>query len=111
MGLGRKGDRVAKTPMRVLPPSRGGRTVGDQVFRTAWENCQMSHRWENPSSPRRASGLRYSGSKTTVERSSSTRPLCRGIPNLVGKSLWMRAMMFRVLCSAIMTPSMFQTGL
>ena len=31
MGLGRKGDRVAKTPMRVLPPSRGGRTVGDQA--------------------------------------------------------------------------------
>ena len=30
MGLGRKGERVAKTPRRVLPPNRGGRTVGDQ---------------------------------------------------------------------------------
>ena len=40
--LGRKGERVAKTPMRVLPPSRGGRTVGDQSSRTAWENCQIS---------------------------------------------------------------------
>ena len=28
MGLGRKGDRVANTPMRVFLPSRGGRTVG-----------------------------------------------------------------------------------
>ena len=28
MGLGRKVDRVAKTPIRALPPRRGGRTVG-----------------------------------------------------------------------------------
>ena len=33
MGLGRKGERVANTPMRVLPPRRGGRTVGDQPHR------------------------------------------------------------------------------
>ena len=33
--LGRKGERVAKTPRRVLPPRRGGRTVGDQSSRTA----------------------------------------------------------------------------
>lgn len=32
MGLGRKGERVANTPMRVLPPRRGGRTVGDPAF-------------------------------------------------------------------------------
>ena len=63
--LGRKGERVAKTPMRVLPPSRGGRTVGDQSRRRFSENCQMSHRWEKPSMPRRASALRNSGSKTT----------------------------------------------
>ena len=42
--------------------------------------------------PRRASGLRNSGSKTMVERSSSTRPDCRGMPNLVAKSLCIRAM-------------------
>ena len=89
--LGRKGERVANTPIRVLPPSRGGRTVGDQPWRTASENCQMSHRWENSSMPRRASGLRYSGSNTMVERSCSTRPLCRGMPNLVEKSLRIRA--------------------
>ena len=35
MALGRKGDRVAKTPMRRLPPSRGGRTVGDHSARAA----------------------------------------------------------------------------
>ena len=29
-GLGRKGERVAKTPMRLLPPSLGGFTMGDQ---------------------------------------------------------------------------------
>ena len=44
MGLGRKGERVANTPMRAFPPRRGGRTVGDQFSRTAWENCQMSQR-------------------------------------------------------------------
>jgi tRNA1(Val) A37 N6-methylase TrmN6 len=27
--FGRKGERVAKTPIRVLPPNLGGRTVGD----------------------------------------------------------------------------------
>jgi len=38
MGFGRKGDRVAKTPSRLLPPSRGGRTVGFQPFsRCAWK--------------------------------------------------------------------------
>ena len=42
MALGRKGDRVANTPIRRFPPSRGGRTVGDQSSRTAWENCQIS---------------------------------------------------------------------
>ena len=29
-GLGRKVERVANTPMRALPPKRGGRTVGRQ---------------------------------------------------------------------------------
>ena len=57
-GLGRKGERVANTPSRTFPPSRGGRTVGDQLSRRAWENSQMSHRWEKPSSPRRALGSR-----------------------------------------------------
>ena len=92
MGLGRKGERVAKTPMRAFPPSRGGRTVGDQVCRTEAEKTHTSQIWEKPSSPRRASGLRNSGSKTTVASSVSTRPLCRGTPNLVEKSLRIWAM-------------------
>ena len=58
MGLGRKGARVANTPMRTLPPSRGGRTVGDHFSRTDCENCQISQMWEKPSSPRSASGER-----------------------------------------------------
>lgn len=41
-GFGRKGERVANTPTRVLPPRRGGRTVGDQLSRTAPENCHTS---------------------------------------------------------------------
>ncbi len=57
--FGRNGERVAKTPMRVLPPSRGGRTVGDQSPRTASENCQMSQRWGELSIPRSASCTRY----------------------------------------------------
>ena len=39
MGLGRNGERVANTPMRTLPPRRGGRTVGDQPSRSARENA------------------------------------------------------------------------
>ena len=35
MGLGRKGERVAKTPIRTFPPSLGGRTVGDHSRRLA----------------------------------------------------------------------------
>ena len=58
MALGRNGERVANTPIRVLPPSRGGRTVGDQCSLTALENCQMSQMWEKSSSPRTASGAR-----------------------------------------------------
>ena len=58
MGLGLKGEREANTPTRALPPSFGGRTVGDQPWPAHWENCQISHRWLNPSSPRTASGLR-----------------------------------------------------
>ena len=91
MGLGRKGERVANTPMRVLPPSRGGRTVGDQSERRLPENCQISQMWEKSSRPRRASGLRNSGSNTIRAFSASTSPLWRGMANLVGKSLWMRA--------------------
>ena len=98
-GLGRNGDRVAKTPIRVLPPSRGGRTVGDQLSRTAPENCHTSQMWLKSSSPRTASGLRYSGVKTISPRRLSTSPLCRGIPNLVGKAVWMCAMTFRVMAS------------
>lgn len=71
--------------IRVFPPSRGGRTVGDQPCRTASENCQMSHRWEKSSIPRRASELRNSGSKTMVERRASTSPLCPGDAEFGGK--------------------------
>ena len=92
MGFGRNGERVAKTPMRLLPPSLGGRTVGDHSSRTASENCQMSQRWEYPSMPRKASGFRYSGSKTIFDVMVSTSPLWRGMPNLAVKSFRMWAM-------------------
>ena len=100
-GLGRKGERVANTPIRVLPPRRGGRTVGDQFSRTAPENCHTSQMWLKSSSPRRASALRYSGVKMISPRRPSTSPLCRGMPNLVGKAVWMCAMTFRVMVSLL----------
>ena len=98
-GLGRKGDRVANTPTRVLPPSRGGRTVGDQLSRTTPENCHTSQMWLNCSSPRTASGVRYSGVKMISPRRLSTSPLCRGMPNFVGKSVWICPMTLRVMVS------------
>ena len=42
MGFGRKGERVANTPFLVLPPSLGGRTIGDQVSLADSENSQIS---------------------------------------------------------------------
>ena len=45
-------------------------------------------------------GYDFTGSKTMVERRDSTSPLCRGIPNLVEKSLCIRAMM-RILTVSI----------
>ena len=101
MGLGRKGERVANTPKRAFPPSLGGRTVGDQGFPLALENSQISHRWENPSSPRKALSWRYSGSNTIRAVSSSTRPLCRGMPNFSGKSLRMWAIALMQLSSIV----------
>ena len=91
MEFGRKGERVANTPTRVLPPSFGGSTVGDQPSRSARSNCQMSQMCEKPSIPRSASGLRNSGSKTMVDSSASASPLWRGTPNFVGKSVWILA--------------------
>ncbi len=54
--------------------------------------------WLNPSSPFSASGFLYSGSKTIRPQRFSTSPLCLGIPNLVGKSVSIRAIIFNV-CS------------
>ena len=92
-GFGRNGDLVANTPTLVFPPSLGGRTVADQFpgFLTFSENSQISQRWENSSIPRTASGLENSGSKTIFASRSPVRPLCLGIPNFVGKSVWMYA--------------------
>lgn len=60
--------------MRRLPPSLGGLTVGDQSLPMHWENCQISQRWLNPSSPRSASEFRYSGSNITRAVRLSTSP-------------------------------------
>ena len=82
IGFGLNGERVAKTPMRTFPPRRGGRTVGDHLSVTDSEKHHISHMCENPSSPRTASGSRYSG--------SNTRPLRR--PQLRSDAV------FRILC-------------
>lgn len=91
MLLGRNGDRVAKTPMRLLPPRRGGRTVGDQVSLCASEKSHISHICEKSSSPRNASLTLYSLLKTIRLRMCVMMPLCLGTPNLVSKSLYMCA--------------------
>lgn len=93
------------TPTRLFPPSRGGRTIGDQVSRTASENSQINQRWEYSSSPLSAFASRNSGSKTIVLFSSSISPLCLGIPNFSGKSVWIRAITFIAISSAtFLTP-------
>ena len=62
-------------------PQRGGFTVGDHPSRSVSENSQISHRWLNPSIPRRARSFRYSGSKTILDSRLSVIPPCLGIPN------------------------------
>ena len=47
MLFGLKGERVAKTPIRLLPPRRGGRTVGENESLWAKEKS----RCENSSIP------------------------------------------------------------
>ncbi len=42
MAFGLNGERVAKTPTLLFPPSRGGLTVGDQVLRIDSENPKIS---------------------------------------------------------------------
>ena len=101
-GFGRNGERVANTPRRVLPPRRGGRTVGAHEARRLAENSQMSHRRSKPSMPRRASGLRNSGVKISSERSSGTTPLWRGMPNFPGNSLCTCAMGRRTQVSSML---------
>ena len=91
IGLGRKGERVAKTPMRRFPPRRGGRTVGDHSWRWASEKSHNSQICEKPSNPRNDSTFRKSGSKTMRLSTASISPLWRGTPNFVSKSFSMCA--------------------
>lgn len=89
--------------MRALLPRRGGRTVGDQSSRIALENCQSSQIWSIP--PGRAGvGWRNSGSNTTVALRGVHQAALAGMPNLEGKSLWMRAIIFIGTVSGIKTP-------
>ena len=55
MGLGRKLDLEAKTPTFLLPPSRGGRTVGFHCPRADRSKRKITQIWEKPSSSRTAS--------------------------------------------------------
>ena len=101
MALGRNGDRVAKTPIRLLPPSLGGLTVGLHVPPAVSENPQMSQRCVYSSIPLITSCWRQYGSNT-ISAVVSTSPLCLGIPNFVGKSLRIYAIGFNSkLCSFI----------
>ena len=113
IGLGRKGERVANTPIRLLPPKRGGRTVGDQdnvlevsdilevsrvvatlmvlEFPTS-ENPHNNHKWEYSSTPRNASRTRYAGANIIRVSIHESSRLWRGIPNFCEKPLCAYAM-------------------
>ena len=106
-GLGLKGDLVANTPIRLLPPRRGGLTVGDHVSLFASENSQINHKWEKSSMPRRASRTLYSGSNTILARSESTSPLWRGIPNFSLKSVLIFAITFIWLSPPKLLPLLY----
>ena len=111
IGFGRNGDLVANTPHRLFPPSLGGRTVGLQFSLTTSENSQISHRCEYSSSPFSASSLRYSGSNTIVPF-VLTSPDCLGIPNFVGKSVWILAIYSNFFnCSAPYSSSRYSFNL
>ena len=101
--FGRYGERVAKTPTRSLPPSLGGRTVGDQSLLRASEKLQISQICEKSLIPLKASETRYSGVKTISERSEFANPLCLGTPNFVLRSLCMYAIGF-IVYSSIKAP-------
>lgn len=114
MGLGRKGLRVANTPLRLVPPRRGGLTVGNhfsvvpRLFSVCtslaisaavppgvpFSNSQMSHRYVKPSIPSTAEFRANSGSKMMVPRKCGARKLFRGMPNFCGMSVWMCAIGF-----------------
>jgi hypothetical protein len=85
---------VANTPNRLLPPRRGGRTVGENVLHLAWENSHINQMWLVSSRPRSASTFLNSGSNTIFASRDFAIPLCLGIPNLVGKSLFIVAIFF-----------------
>ena len=87
MGFGLKGERVAKTPILLFPPRRGGRTVGFHLSLSTSEKSHKSHRCEKPSIPFSTDGSLYSSVKIIRAFNSFTRPLCLGIPNFSGKSV------------------------
>ena len=49
MLFGRNGERVAKTPTRLLPPSLGGRTVGDHSLFSSFKGTLFHNDAENVS--------------------------------------------------------------
>lgn len=77
--------------------------MGDHPSLRLAEKPQISHRRKKPSIPRRTSGFRNSGSKTTVERSSSSSPLCRGMYGYTGTYKGER---ITVMASGMGTPSL-----
>ena len=84
--FGRNKERLAKTPTRSFPPSLGGLTVGlnsppggTRCARNTIQRC------ENPSSPRKASGVPNGGKSSTTPGTDGARPGCRGHPELFSK--------------------------
>ena len=78
--FGLYGERVAKTPVRLLPPSFGGLTVGVHSPRFS-ENPHISHRCENASISLIIFSSLKDSSKTISDLTDGARPLCLGTPN------------------------------
>lgn len=76
--LGRKGERVAKTPRRVLPPKRGGRTVRDSSLYLRILSSITSFIKKLPNQPNIIKVLKSSDSLSLAEwrlKNNTTRQL------------------------------------
>ncbi|MNJ58686.1 hypothetical protein D3C77_543340 [compost metagenome] len=81
MPLGRCVARVANTPMEMLPPRRGGRTLSRGLSSRAWWNRNSNQTWLTCSSPATASPLLKGGTNSSTPRAAGASCGWRGMAN------------------------------